>query len=71
MFVNCMFFLIFSTFFIRLIVFFNFFSIKIKSIRLFFARISLKYRVNFFIKRHYLVNIVIKIISNAFLFLDL
>ena len=71
MFANCMFFLISSTLFIRLIVFFNFFNIEIKLIRSFFARISLKRRVNFSIKKHYFVNVIIKIILNAFFFLDL
>ncbi len=70
-FANYMSFFIFSIFFIRLIVFFGFFSIKIKLIRSFFARVSLKRCVNFSIKKHYFVNVVIEIISNAFLFLDL
>jgi len=70
-FVNCMSFFISSTFFIRLIVFFSFFNIEIKLIRSFFARVLLRRRVNFLIKRYYFVNVVIKIISNAFLFLNL
>jgi len=69
--VVCISFLIFSTFFIRLIVFSNLFSIEIKLIRSFFARISLRRCVNFSIKRYYLVNVVIEIILNTFLFLDL
>ncbi len=66
-----MFFFIFLTLFIRLIVLFSFFNIEIKSIRLFFARISLRRRVNFSIKKHYFVNVIIEIILNAFFFLDL
>ena len=41
------------------------------SIRLFFAKSSLNLRVNFLTKMHYLINVVIKIILNAFFFLDL
>ncbi len=64
-------FLIFLTLFIRLIVLFSFFNIKIKLIRSFFARVSLRRRVNSLIKKHYFVNVVIEIVLNAFLFLDL
>jgi len=38
------------------------------SIRLFFAKSSLNLRVNFLTKMHYLINVVIKIILNAFFF---
>ena len=41
------------------------------SICLFFAKNSLNLRVNFLIKMHYLINVVIKIILVAFFFLDL
>ncbi len=70
-FANCMSFLISLTLFIWLIVFFSLFNIEIKSIRSFFARISLRRRVNFLVKRHHLVNVIIKIILNAFFFLNL
>jgi len=69
MFASCVSFLIFSTFFSRFIVFFNFFNTKIMSIRLFFAKSSLNLRVSFLTKMHYLINVVIKIILNALFFL--
>ncbi len=70
-FASCVFFLIFFTFPNRFVVFFNFFNIKIMSIRLFFAKNSLNLRVSFSTKMHYLINIVIEIILNAFFILDL
>jgi len=38
------------------------------SIRLFFAKGSLNLRVNFLTKMHYLINVIIEIILNAFFF---
>jgi len=67
----CVSFLILFTFFNRFVVFFNFFNTKIMSICLFFAKNSSNLCVNFLIKMHYLINVVIEIISNAFFFLDL
>ncbi len=67
----CIFFSILFTFFSRFVVFFYFFNTKIMSICLFFAKNSLNLRVNFLTKIHYLVNIVIEIIWNAFFFLNL
>jgi len=64
--ISCVFFLILFTFFNRSIVFFNFFSTKIISIRLFFAKNSLNLCVNFLTKMYYLINVVIKIILNTF-----
>ncbi len=40
-------------------------------IRLFFAKNSLNLRVSFLTKMHYLINVIIEIILNAFFFLDL
>ncbi len=71
MFVVYISFFISSTLSIRLIVLFSFFNIKIKLIRLFFAKILLRRCVSFSIKKYYFVNVVIEIISNAFFFLDL
>jgi len=41
---------------------------KIMSICLFFAKNSLNLRVNFLTKMHYLINVIIEIILNAFFF---
>jgi hypothetical protein len=60
------FFLTLFTFSNRFVIFFNLFNIKIISIRLFFAKNSLNLRVNFLIKIHYLINVIIEIILNAF-----
>jgi len=65
---SCISFSTFFTFFCRFIVFFNLFNTKIMSIRLFFAKNSLNLRVSFSTKIHYLINVVIKIILNAFFF---
>jgi len=70
-FASCVFFLILFTFFNRFVVFFNFLNTKIMSICLFFAKSSLNLRVSFSTKVHYLINIIIEIILNAFFFLDL
>ncbi len=70
-FASCIFFSIFFNFFSRFVVFFNFFNTKIILIRLFFAKSSLKLRVNSLTKIYYLINVVIEIILNMFFFLDL
>ena len=62
------FFLIFLIFFSWFVVFFNLFNTKIMLIRLFFAKSSLNLRVNFLTKMHYLINVIIEIILNAFFF---
>jgi len=67
-FTSCMSFLTFFIFSSRFIVFFNFFNTKIMLIRLFFAKSSLNLRVSFLTKMHYLINVVIEIILNAFFF---
>jgi hypothetical protein len=67
-FASYMSFSIFFTFSSRFIVFFNFFTTKIMSIRLFFAKNLLNLRVSFSTRVHYLINIIIEIILNAFFF---
>ncbi len=67
----CVSFLTLFTFFNRFVVYFNLFNIKIMSICLFFAKSSLNLRVNFLIKMHYLINVVIKIILSMFFSLNL
>jgi len=71
MFASCVFFLILFTFFNRFIIFFNLFNTKIILICLFFAKSLLNLRVSLLTKVHYLINVIIEIILNAFFFLDL
>jgi len=67
-FVSYVFFLILFTFSSLFVVFFNFFNTKIMSICLFFAKSLINLRINFLTKVHYLINVVIEIILNAFFF---
>jgi len=62
---------LFLLFLVNSLSFLNLFNTKIMSIRLFFAKNSLNLRVNFLTKMHYLINVIIEIISNAFSFLNL
>ncbi len=64
----CVSFLTLFTFSNWFVVFFNLFNTKIMSICLFFAKSSLNLRVSFLTKMHYLINVIIKIILNAFFF---
>jgi len=63
---SCVSFLIFFIVFSWFVIFFNLFNTKIMSIYLFFAKNSLNLRISFLTRMHYLINVVIEIILNAF-----
>jgi len=68
MFAFCVSFLILLTFSSWFAIFFNLFNTKIMLIRLFFAKSSLNLRISFLTKMHYLINVIIETILNAFFF---